>query len=168
MAIDVSNRGLEVRQYLGAETDHPRRALREAERAEGDHELAEVVPRVKHFHRGAERGLAVVDEQQVGVANVLQIELDDFIGGINLAVAKIAPHRIEQDESSGQPFLGARTPVFSRALGLRIHDWTAEINLSDPVSHRAAIYHSRLWSASTTRAERSKSRSKPISSKTAA
>lgn len=41
MTVDVTNRGLEVRQYLGAEAHHPRRAFREAERAERDHELAE-------------------------------------------------------------------------------------------------------------------------------
>src|SRR5271156_6717833 len=141
MTIDVTDSGFEIGQYLGAEADHPRRAFREAERAERDHELAEIVPGVKDFHRGADRRLAVVHQQEVGVAHVLQVELDDFICGIDLAVAEITAQRIEQDESSRQPFLGPRTPVFGRALGLRIHDWTAEINLSNAVSHGAAIYH---------------------------
>src|SRR5271156_2157945 len=148
MAIDVSNRGLEVGQNLGAEANHPGRAIRKAERAERDHELAEVMPRVKYFHRGAERRLAVVHQQQVGVADVLQIEIDNFIGGIDLTVAEIAPQRIEQDEAPRQPFLGARAPVLGRAFRLGIHDRTAEVNFPDPISHRAAIYHSAHSSAS--------------------
>src|ERR1700722_19353248 len=106
MTVDVNNRGLEIGQYLGAEADHPRRALGKTERAERDHELAEIVARVKDFHSGADRRLGVIHQQQVGVANVLQIELDDFICRIDLAVAEVAPQRIEQDESSRQPFLG--------------------------------------------------------------
>src|ERR1700691_1101678 len=168
MTIDVSNRGFEIGQYLGAEADHPGRALGKTERAERDHELAEIVAGVKNFHRGADRRLAVIHQQQGGVQNVLQIELDDFICGIDLPVAEVAPQRIEQDESSRQPFLGARAPVLGRAIGFRIHDRTAEIDFSDPVSHGAAIYHSDESSASRIMAERSISHSKPISFKMAA
>src|SRR5579863_2481125 len=98
VTFDIGNRRFEIGQYLGAVAHHPRRAVGETERAERDHELAEIVPRVKYFHRRAERGLAVIHQQQVRLAHILQIELDDFVGGIDLAVAEISPHRIEQYE----------------------------------------------------------------------
>src|SRR5271170_7687494 len=102
MSFNVSKRGFEVGENLGAKPDHPRRSVGKAEGAESDYELTQMMAGVKGFHRGADRRFAVIDQQQVGVADVLQVELHDLVGGIDLAVAEIAPHRIEQDESSRQ------------------------------------------------------------------
>ena len=54
-------------------------------------EFSKIVAGVEDFHRGAERWLAIIDEQQVGLANVLKVEFDNFVGGIDLIVAKVAP-----------------------------------------------------------------------------
>ena len=85
---------------------------------------------VKDLHRRAQRGFAIIDQQQVGVADVLKVELDDLVGGVDLVVAKIAAQRVEQDEAAGEPFLGARAPVFGGG-GLGVHDRTAQVNLPD-------------------------------------
>src|SRR5580700_10304864 len=57
VALDIDQRAFEVGQDLRAEPHHPGRTVLEAERAERDYELAEVVAGVKDFHCGAQRGL---------------------------------------------------------------------------------------------------------------
>jgi len=44
---------------------------------------------IKGFHRGADRGFAIVDQQQVRVADVLEVEFDDLIGRIDLMSRKL-------------------------------------------------------------------------------
>src|SRR5579871_568413 len=134
MALDIGQRALEVGQNLGAEADHPGRAIGIAQGAEGDDELAEIVAGVENLHRSAERGLAVVDEQQVGIADVLQVELDDFVGGVDFAIAEVAAERIEQDEAAGETLLGAGAPILGGGR-LRIHDRPAQIDGPDGSGH---------------------------------
>ena len=120
--------GLEARQELGAEADHPRAAVLERERREGDDELVQVVAGVEDLHGGPDGGLAVVDEDEVGVAHVLQVELDDLVGAVHLAILEVAAHGVEEDEVLAQELFGGRAPGAGLA-GVRVHDRPAQVNL---------------------------------------
>lgn len=124
---DVGAGALEGGVDFGAEAHHPRAGVFEGEGGEGDDELLEIVRGIEHFHRGADGVLVVVDENDVGVANVLQIKLNDFVGAIHFAIFEVAAHGIEQREVLGEQLLGALTPSARMAL-VFIHDGTAEID----------------------------------------
>src|SRR5271155_4086223 len=147
MALDIVQRTLEIGQDLRAKSDNPRRAIGKAQGTEGDNELAEVVARVEYLHRGTERRFAVVDQQEVSVADVLEVELDDFIGRIDFFIAEIPPQRVEQDKTARQTLLGSRTPVLSRG-GIGIHNGSAEVDLHRIRRHGSLkLAYERVWGA---------------------
>src|SRR5215470_12394354 len=115
VALDVDQGRLQIGQDLRAEPGHPRRAILERQRGERDDELAEVVARVEDLHRGTDARLRVVDENEVGVADVLEVELDDLVGAVHLVVAEAPAHWVEEEEPAGETLLGPGAPVLRLA-----------------------------------------------------
>ena len=127
MFLNISARLLQRVEDFCGEADHPWTAFLKREGGEGNDEFSDVVGGIEHFHRGSDGGFAVIDEDDIRVADVLEIEFDDFVGAVDLTVDEFAAHGIQKAEFRRKESF-CLLPLGSCGSIMFIHDGAAEIN----------------------------------------
>ena len=98
MGFEVGDGCIQGGKNFSAIANHPRTAILEIKRRKRHHKFLKVIGGIENFHRGSNGWLAVIDQENVGIADILQIKFNNFIGAVNFTVLELAPHRVKQDE----------------------------------------------------------------------
>jgi len=127
MGLEVGDRGVKRGKYFCAIAHHPGAAIFEIKRRKRHHEFLQIIGRVKNFHCGSDGWLTVIDEENIGVADILQVKFNYFIGAVNFTVLEVAPHGVKQDKFFLQ-LLDSDFSPFAGKAGRLVHNRTTEIN----------------------------------------